>query len=129
MNGRYLLDTNIVIALFANDNKVREQLRRDCEIFIPSIVMGELFFGAAKSKKKDDNIQRIEEFAINSAVLSCDLETAREYGMIKERLKLKGKPIPENDLWIAAIAKQKNLILVSRDNHFSEIDDLQIINW
>ncbi len=75
------------------------------------------------------NIDRINEFADSSSVLSCDTETSRQYGKIKNTLRLKGRPIPENDIWIAAIAEQHKLTLISRDEHFKEIDGLLIMRW
>ena len=129
MNGRFLLDTNIVIALFADDDAVKGKLSSAEEIFIPNVLVGELIYVAYKSARSEENLARIGEFAGNNVVLGSDLETARVYGEIKFRLQQKGRPIPENDIWIAAIAIQNDLILVSRDVHFSEIDDLQMETW
>jgi tRNA(fMet)-specific endonuclease VapC len=64
-----------------------------------------------------------------SAVLNCNAETARWYGEIKNALWVKGRPIPENDLWIAAIAPEHNLVLATRDAHFREIDTLKVEMW
>jgi tRNA(fMet)-specific endonuclease VapC len=61
--------------------------------------------------------------------LHIDENTAKFYGSIKAALRKKGKPIPENDIWIAAIAQQYDLILITRDNHFSEIDNLNTELW
>src|SRR6266581_7175859 len=118
MNGSYLLDTNIVIALFAKDSDVLRQLSAASQIFIPSIVLGELYYGANKSAHSKSNITHIDNFALKSSVLVCDTDTARHYGHIKDHLREKGNPIPENDIWIAAIAKQYHLTLASRDQHF-----------
>lgn len=91
--------------------------------------MGELYFGAQKSAKITENIFRINTFVEEHTVLSCDLETARWYGIIKNQLQREGRPIPNNDLWIAAIAIQYGLVLVTRDAHFDGIDSLQIEYW
>ncbi|MCZ2128001.1 MAG: type II toxin-antitoxin system VapC family toxin [Anaerolineales bacterium] len=129
MSGKYLLDTNIVIALFANDASVLENLEQAAEVFIPSVVIGELFFGAHKSVRAKDNLSHIDDFASSNLVLGCDVETARIYGEIKNNLRVKGRPIPENDIWIAAIAVQHHLTLISRDGHFSEIENLEVLVW
>jgi tRNA(fMet)-specific endonuclease VapC len=129
MNGRYLLDTNIVIAIFADEVMVRQQLAGAGEVFVPSIVLGELYYGAQKSARIAPNLARVEEFAANNSVLVCDTETARQYGEIKSELRAKGRPIPENDIWIAAIAKQHQLILITRDGHFHSVDGLLIESW
>ncbi|MCW1970342.1 MAG: type II toxin-antitoxin system VapC family toxin [Anaerolineae bacterium] len=129
MNGKYLLDTNIVIAIFAGDSNVLRQLNKSENIFVSSITIGELCFGAYKSMRSEDNLARIEKFAKSNDVLSCDLETASIYGRIKNKLRQKGHPIPENDIWIAAVAQQHALTLVSRDLHFVAIDDLVTSVW
>lgn len=129
MNGRFLLDTNIVIAIFAKDSGVMDRLAQAAEVFVPSIVLGELFYGARKSNQPHPNIARIEEFAADTAILACDAATGREYGRIKNDLRMRGRPIPENDIWIAAIAAQHELTVVSRDVHFDEVSNLSLTTW
>jgi len=129
MNGKYLLDTNIVIAIFAGDPDVLEPLVQSNEVFLPTIVLGELYYGARKSTHVDANIGRIDELATSSALLACDIDTSRHYGRIKNDLRAKGRPIPENDIWIAAVAQQHGLTLVSRDAHFHQVDALSLEVW
>jgi len=129
MNGKYLLDTNILIALFASDESVKARLAEAEEVFVPSIAAGELFYGARKSTRIQENLQRVEDLVAETPVLACGLATARLYGAVKNILRLKGHPIPENDLWIAAIALEHNLTLATRDSHFAEIADLQVVVW
>ncbi len=129
MTGRFLLDTNIVIALFAQDTSVEQHIASAEAVFVPSTVIGELYYGAHKSSQVKANLARIYEFATNSIVLACDTETARHYGQLKNLLRTKGRPIPENDIWIAAVAQQYQLILLSRDGHFREIDTLSVETW
>ena len=129
MSGRFLLDTNIISALFADDDLVKEKLSFAEEIFIPNVVIGELIYGALKSTRSDENLARINEFTESNVILASDSETAQYSGQIKFSLQQKGRPIPENDIWIAAIATQNNLTLISRDAHFSEIGDFQIEIW
>ena len=129
MNGSYLLDTNIVIALFANEVEVKDSLASASEIFISSITVGELCYGAKKSARSTENLERIKDFVASLTVLGCDLETAYRYGEVKNKLRFKGKPLPENDMWIAAIALQYNLTLVTRDAHFQEVENLQTVTW
>jgi tRNA(fMet)-specific endonuclease VapC len=128
-SGKYILDTNIIIALFKNDESVKKHLLELNEIFIPSIVLGELYYGAFNSKLINDNIQKIDELRKVSSVLLCDQYTSLEYGKIKAELKSKGKPMPENDIWIASITKQHNLILVTRDDHFFNVEEVKITRW
>jgi tRNA(fMet)-specific endonuclease VapC len=129
MNGRYLLDSNVIIALFAKDPGVHGHVAKAKEIFIPCIAIGELYFGAYKSRHAEKNLQRIDELALDATVLPCDATTARIYGQIKHRLKERGQPIPENDIWIAAIAQQYRLTLITKDSHFNVIENLTIETW
>jgi tRNA(fMet)-specific endonuclease VapC len=88
-----------------------------------------LCFGARKSGRASENLARIDEFAANSVVLGCDTDTARRYGEIKHALRVKGRPLPENDIWMAAIALQHGLLLITRDTHFSDIENLEVTAW
>jgi tRNA(fMet)-specific endonuclease VapC len=129
MSGSVLLDTSIVIELFANNPAVMQNLAATSQIFLPSIVLGELYYGAFQSQKVKENSEQIVHFAAQNTILGCDDNTAHFYAFIKNNLRLKGKPVPENDIWIAAIAMQYSLALATRDNHFAEIDGLQILKW
>jgi len=127
-NGK-LLDTNIIIALFAGDTSVKERLAEAEHVFVPAVVLGELYFGVYRSARTDANYAQLNDFASSNVVLVCSITTARCYGKIKNALLKKGRPIPENDIWIAAIAKQYELTMVTRDSHFDEIDNLEIERW
>ena len=128
MSGRYLLDTNIVIALFADEANVRNNLAQASEVFIASIVIGELCYGARKSGRVEQNLARVNSLIANSTILGCNAETAQQYGEVKNKLRMKGRPLPENDVWIAALL-QNDLILVIRDAHFQEVETLKTIVW
>ncbi len=129
MAGRYLLDTNIVIALFPRDAGVVDRLGQAGEVFIPSIVLGELHYDARRSGRVEENVARVLELATRSEVVGCDGETAVRYGKIETRLRTKGKRLPENDIWNAAIAMQHGLTVVTRDAHFAEVDTLVVESW
>ncbi len=92
MSGRVLLDTNIVMALFAKEAAVQQRLAEAADIC--SIVLGELYYGAQKSSHVETNIARVNTFAAANAVLVCDAATAQYYGAIKNHLRAKGRPIP-----------------------------------
>lgn len=129
MNGRFLLDTNIVVGVFADDPAIRRRLEQREEVLLSVVVLGELYFGARKSRQIDENVRRIHRLLAESVVVACDVGTAYEYGMVRSELRLKGRPIPENDIWLAAPARQHNLTLVSRDRHFSQVDRLKWEQW
>lgn len=128
MSGSCLLDTNIVIAFYDQDPYVLEKIMEG-KIYIPSIVIGELYFGAEKSSKKLSNQKQIDALINEVIVLPVTEETSRHYGWIKNQLKQKGKPIPENDIWIAAIAREYDVILITRDQHFSNIEGIKTEAW
>jgi tRNA(fMet)-specific endonuclease VapC len=129
MSGRFLFDTNIVIALFDSDKEILKNLKKANHILLPSIVVGELFYGAYNSNLQEKNLKKIIDFCTEVQILSCDYLTATLYGSIKKELKEIGKPIPENDIWISAISIQNNIPLVSRDKHLTYIQNLKLINW
>src|SRR5437016_11145650 len=111
MNGPYLLDTNIAIAIIENDHSVTSKIHPDLLHFLPCIAVGELFYGAFKSGRIRHNLERIRSLINIIQVLPCDLGTSELYGEIATRLRKKGRPIPANDIWIAAIAQQSKLTL------------------
>ena len=128
-SGRYLLDTNIVIAIFADEVVVQERRRNVEKVFLPSLVIGELYFGARESDRSTENLAKINEIVQQIRIIPCNLGTAQWYGIIKDQLRRKGCLIPDNDIWIAAIAMQRGLILVTRDAHFDEVESLQTEYW
>lgn len=129
MAGKLLLDTSVVIDLFAGDPAVKRVLAAAGEVFVSSIALGELFYGAERSSRREANRSQVESFASAVAVLPCDLETGRHYGRIKDDLRSRGRPLPENDIWIAAVASQYQLTLATRDEHFREIPGLALLAW
>jgi tRNA(fMet)-specific endonuclease VapC len=124
--GRVLLDTNIIIQLFADDAGVRLGVAHADAVFVPVIALGELFYGARQSGRVAANLERITAFAAAAAVLVCDGATAAAYGELKAVLRAQGTPIPENDIWIAALARQHALKLATRDIHFEAVPGLDV---
>lgn len=124
--GSILLDTNIISDLNNNVPETTSFLKAANEIFTASIVAGELFYGIENSSRREENLKFYRDFFAACAVLDVTIETAELYGRIKTQLKNKGRPVPENDLWIAAIAMQYELTLVTRDRHFEHIEGLDL---
>ena len=129
MSGRFLLETNIVIALLGEDIAVTQSLGDAREVFLSSIVLGELHYGARNSARVVENLAVIENMRAANVVLPCDATTSEHYGQIKAELRLAGTPIPENDIWIAALARQHELTLVSRDAHFANVSGISVEAW
>jgi tRNA(fMet)-specific endonuclease VapC len=124
-DGELLLDSNVAIALFRHDAGVQQALWAAQRIFIPVIVVGELFAGALKAGQAQQERARIKALLASGQVLDCDVETAEHYAQVKDELRRRGRPIPENDVWIAALARQHGLTLASRDGHFDEVGGLR----
>ncbi len=123
-----LLDTNIVVAYLAGDESVKAKVAAT-SIVISAVVLGELDFGAKKSGRPQQNLERIENLIAALTVVAVDARTAQVFGDIKTALKGKGRPIPDNDIWIAASAIQHGFVLATRDAHFAEVDGLRIEKW
>lgn len=125
--NKCLLDTSIIIHAFKQNNTIAERLDKISEIFVPIEVVGELCYGAYKSANPTKHLGQINSFLLNCKIISPDRTTADVYGNIKTALMQKGKPIPENDIWIAAIAQQHEIPLFTTDNHFSEISSISLL--
>ncbi len=91
--------------------------------------MGELYTGVNRVANKAKHLKNLNDFLKLCILLDADSITAKHYGEIIAALYKKGKPLPINDVWIAAIALQHDLTVVSRDKHFNEIDGLKIKTW
>lgn len=124
-----LLDTNIVIALFAKEQIVLNKLDLTPEVYLPATVVGELFFAAFNSTRVQSNIERLESFVADCGIIECGVSVAREYGTIKANLESRGKVIPENDMWIAACSLVSGIPLVARDEHFERVEGLVLVGW
>lgn len=127
--NKVLLDTNIISALLKGDISVANHIDSTSEVYLSSIVIGELFYGAEYSVKVEQNIANIKQLIATYNILDIDNDTALVYGKIKADLRKKGTPIPENDIWIASSAIQHKLKLSTRDKHFLQISNLKILAW
>lgn len=124
-----ILDTNAVSALLAGDAALADVLAEGLRHELPTVVIGEYLYGLARSKHRRKLESLLATLIAESAVLPIDEATARSYALVRERLRRKGRPIPENDVWVGALALQHGLDVVSRDAHFDEIDGLRRRGW
>lgn len=129
MPGRYLLDTNVAIAILESEVDLESRRGPRFDAFLNTIVLGELLFGAEKSTRVQENKRRIQRLMAVCPVLPCDAGTGHYYGKVRKALLDRGKPIPENDIWIAATACRYGLTLATRDSHFVEVDGLRTEAW
>ena len=126
MNGK-LIDTNVIIRFFKGETELFSLFDDMEQLYVSSISVGELMYGAELSKKSDFNRQNYFCFCEQMKILQPDLEVAKMYGKIKSNLKAKGRPIPENDIWIAATALVADLELVTADSDFENISGLCMV--
>lgn len=126
---RIAIDTNVYAAFKNNDGGVVEMFRNCDLIGVDMAVIAELFSGFSLGGREKKNREELEAFLNSSRVevLPHDLETAEYYALIVKKLKAKGRPIPTNDIWIAANAMKHGLLLYSFDGHFEEIDGLLLL--
>lgn len=127
---RYLFDTNAVIALMKGHTGLLKELRKHSpqDFAVSSIAMHELFYGAYKSERVDQNLARIE--ALRFAALEFDQEDARSAGRIRAELKLAGTPIGPYDVLIAGQALARGLILITHNTReFGRIEGLRLEDW
>lgn len=129
MNGRISLDTNIVIRLFKNDPIIVKKLTSLTAICLTVPVIAELLYGAENSARKEENLRNYNKFIDECDILPLTRKTAEQYSKIRMRLKQRGNPIPENDLWVAAACIENQIPLISEDKHFDFIEDLIIKKW
>lgn len=124
------LDTNAYSRLLAGDKRVISLIEYAEEIIIPVIVIGELLYGFKNGNQYIKNIEFLSELLKKTEVFihHTTMSTAELFSDIKMNLKQKGKPIPTNDIWIAAIAMENGSVLLSYDQHFEHISGLRVIS-
>jgi tRNA(fMet)-specific endonuclease VapC len=126
---RAAVDTNIVIAFLNGDENILEQFESCEQILLPFPVKGELLFGAMCSQRPEENLRQLSRLFAYFDTIHSSSDIENRYARMKSELKRKGRPIPENDIWIAACAQSADVSLSSRDEHFREIDDLSVVEW
>ena len=126
MGVRVLLDTNAYTALFRGDAGVAARVRAAEQVLVSAVVVGELLFGFRNGSRYESNRQDLDSFLANPYVslLPVTIVTADRFGRIAAALKRKGRPLPTNDIWIAAHAMESGAELLSFDHHFAEVDGL-----
>lgn len=126
--NKIAFDTNAYSRLLNGERYLQQILEEASIVYISVIVIGELLFGFKGGNKEKQNKKLLDEFLHNSAVQTINVtaETADIYADVKGTIKTKGKPIPTNDIWIAAHTIEYGAKLVTFDKHFYEIPGLRI---
>jgi tRNA(fMet)-specific endonuclease VapC len=124
-----LLDTNIVVRHFRDASSVVDRLSGYDELYLPYAALAELYAGAYRSARPEKNLEQIVRFLEAVDVITPDDSTPEIYGQISAQLAKTGTPIPQNDIWIAAIARQSDLPLATSDRHFEKVEGLTALIW
>lgn len=124
-----ILDTNAFSAFADGDAGLLRAIGGQTNLALPAVVLGEYQFGVRQSRQR----ARYERW-VNAALPLFDLlpvgeDTARHYAEVRAELKAAGRPIPSNDLWIAALARQHRMPVLSRDRHFEAVAGLRLASW
>ena len=127
--GKLALDTNAVIAYREGVPEVCSLIDNADVIILPVIVVGELLYGAFNSTKTKNNEKFVHKFIEYSLVMQIDESVAARYARVRFDLKRQGNPIPENDIWIAAVCLVLEVPILSQDDHFTRVPGLQVISW
>jgi predicted nucleic acid-binding protein len=124
---KLVLDTNAYCLCDTGLNSALEFVENASLLYLPAVVYGELYYGFRNGKKFEYNLKRlnqfIEEFSVET--ISVDLDVARKFGDIYTSLRRKGNPIPTNDIWIAASCMSIGGTLLTADQHFTQIEQIQ----
>lgn len=127
--GDLALDSNAVIAYFQDDENIAAWIEASDALFFPVIVVGELEYDALHSSRPKKNLKRLMSFLEQGSIADVTVDTAGKYAEVRQALAIRGKPIPEADLWIAAICLENGLPLLSDDTHFRLVPGLKWFDW
>jgi len=124
-----ILDTNALSAFADDVLPVVQQIATADELYIPVIVLGEYRFGIATSRRRREYEAWLTRGRAFWSVLPVVEETATHYAAIRLQLKRAGASLPANDVWIAALAQQHDLPVLTRDAHFDAVPGLTRLSW
>jgi tRNA(fMet)-specific endonuclease VapC len=127
VTGDFAVDANAYIAFAAGQPEMLSLIGSAQVVYLPSVVLGELLFGAANSGRAAENRELVLGFAAQCETLDVTPPVAACYASARLALKRRGKPIPENDLWIAATCLAAGIPLLTADAHFSHVEGLELL--
>jgi tRNA(fMet)-specific endonuclease VapC len=124
-----ILDTNALSATAEGHPGVTRILAGVQQLALPVVVIGEYRYGIAQSRHRARYRRWLDSLITECTVLDITEQTTHHYAAINVELRQAGKPIPTNDLWIAALCRQHGLPLLSQDRHFDEVSGVQRLDW
>ena len=125
-----LVDTNVLISFIEKgDEELCKVLSKYDELVLSPVILGEYRAGISETKRGRESLAALEQFLETDSVREIEMtgKTSVYYAKVFQDLKAKGKPIPTNDMWIAATALERGLELCSFDDHFSNVAMLQFV--
>ena len=124
-----ILDTNALSAWIDGDPAIEEVLAEAAILKLNSVSLGEYRFGILQSRHRMEYENRLSLIETDLEILAVDASTAVLYALVRHELKSQGRPIPYHDIWIAALARQHRLPILSRDVHFDGARGVQRVDW
>lgn len=124
-----ILDTNALSAAAEEHAGVVGILAGAQQLALPVVVIGEYRYGISQSRHRARYRQWLDDLIQDCVVLDVTEQTTHHYAKINVELRQAGKPIPTNDLWIAALCRQHGVPLLSRDRHFDVVAGIQRVDW
>jgi tRNA(fMet)-specific endonuclease VapC len=124
-----ILDTNALSAAAEAHPGIMKVLAGAQDLALPVVVIGEYRYGIAQSRHRARFRHWLENLIADCTVLHVTEQTTHHYAAINVELRQAGKPIPTNDLWIAALCRQHGLPLLSQDRHFDVVSGVQRLDW
>ena len=128
---RALLDTNGYSALMRGNADVSRQIRQCERVIMSAIVIGELLYGFRNGTRYSDNHAQLENFMVSPYVdfVPVTMATSERFGLVAAQLRRSGRPVPQNDVWIAAHALETGASLLTCDAHFEQVDNLHLLSY
>src|SRR5262245_9119935 len=124
-----ILDTNALSAFAEGEQAVREAITAHSGPYLPVIVLGEYRFGVMAAREREKRLAWLAGLEREWSMLEITAQTSVRYAEIRNDLKSKGTPIPSNDVWIAALAREHGLPILSNDPHFDLVLGIQRMGW
>lgn len=124
-----ILDTNALSAFADGDRDLQLAIGNQMNLAMPAVVLGEYLFGLRQSRHRPQYERWLQAHLPLFSLLPIDHGTAGSYAEIRLELKAAGQPIPTNDVWIAALARQYDYAIATRDSHFKAVRGLRLVSW
>jgi predicted nucleic acid-binding protein len=124
-----ILDTNALSALVDDVPEMVARVRPVRELSLPVIVLGEYRYGISRSRRREEYEAWLDRDLSLFRILPVTARTTPHYAALRLALQERGQPIPANDLWIAALAREHRLPIVTRDPHFAQVPGAEVVGW